>query len=352
MAIEWYNMTDYVSVGIDWNVTSVTETSYSIAPIIYRWDNQNTNNYSSSFSETLNPQPSGGAGHWSGLSWGSGSGTRQVDTFSTRTYEKTTFTQTINLTIEWDDSFGSYHNGSFITLGSGSYTWTCTIPALASYTVSYNVNGGTGAPGNQTKWYGKTLNLSATKPIKTGYKFVGWGTSATDTNVKYLPGGQYTGNANITLYAIWVSVAKLTINYDANGGSGAPSSQTHLINTVSKISDVKPTKTNYTFLGWSINSISATATYLANGQYTNNNFENGATITLYAIWRKNALPVYANVGDKKIKEIYMNIPGDKNIKSIYYKTNTEYPVISNKMVYDSNSNILLDSLNRLITCKG
>lgn len=328
MAIEWYNITDYVSVGVDWNVTSITETSYSIAPIIYRWDNQNTNNSGSSFSETLNPQPDGGAGYWSGYSWGSGYGTRQVDSFGTRTYEKTTYTQTISLTIEWDDSFGSYHGSSFITLGSGSYTWTHTIPALASYTISYNANGGTGAPGNQTKWYGKTINLSTTEPTRNGYKFVGWGTSAADTNVKYHAGGQYTENASITLYAIWTSAAsaaKLTLSYDANGGLDAPPSQVHLMNTISKISSVKPTRLNYTFLGWSISSTSTTATYLVNGQYTNNNFTDGDTITLYAVWKKNALPIYMNVGDKEIKGIYVKIPSDKNIKSIYYKINTDTP---------------------------
>ena len=322
MAIEWYNMTDYVSVGVDWNVTSVTETNYSIAPIIYRWDNQNTNNYSSSFSETLNPQPSGGAGYWSGLSWGSGSGTRQVDTFSTRTYEKTTSTQTINLTIEWDDSFGSYHDGSFVTLGSGSHTWTCTIPALASYTVSYSANGGTGAPGNQTKWYGKTLNLSTTEPIKAGHKFVGWGTSATDTSVKYLPGGQYTGNANITLYAIWVSAAKLTINYDANGGSGAPSSQTHLIDTVSKISGVKPTRDKYVFLGWSTDSTATKATYITEGQYINNNFTDGDTVTLYAVWMKKSPSIYMNVSTSNaFKSLWVKMPSGKSLKAIWFKTN-------------------------------
>lgn len=322
MAIEWYNMTDYVSVGIDWNVTSVTETNYSIAPIIYRWDNQNTNNYSSSFSETLNPQPDGGVGHWSGYSWGSGSGTRQVDTFSTRTYEKTTSTQTISLTIEWDDSFGSYHDGSFITLGSGSYTWTCTIPALASYTISYNANGGAGAPGNQTKWYGKTLNLSTTEPTRNGYNFVGWGTSATDTDVKYHAGGQYTENASITLYAIWASAAKLTINYDANGGSSAPPSQVHLINTISKISGVKPTRDKYVFLGWSTDSTAIKATYITDGQYTNNSFTDGDTITLYAVWMKESPNIYMNVSTSNaFKSLWVSVPSGKSFKAIYFKTN-------------------------------
>ena len=34
------------------------------------------------------------------------------------------------------------------------------VSALASYTVSYNANGGSGAPSNQTKWHGVTLTLS------------------------------------------------------------------------------------------------------------------------------------------------------------------------------------------------
>lgn len=72
-----------------------------------------------------------------------------------------------------------------------------------TYTVTFNANGGTGAPGNQTKTYGVTLTLSTTKPTRSGYNFAGWGTSATATTAAYNAGGSYTSNANITLYAIW-----------------------------------------------------------------------------------------------------------------------------------------------------
>ncbi len=72
-----------------------------------------------------------------------------------------------------------------------------------TYTVSYNANGGTGAPANQTKTYGKTLTLSTTKPTRTNYNFKGWGTSASATTVSYAAGASYTNNAAITLYAIW-----------------------------------------------------------------------------------------------------------------------------------------------------
>lgn len=72
-----------------------------------------------------------------------------------------------------------------------------------TYTVSYNANGGTGAPGNQTKTYGQTLTLSSTKPTRTNYNFKGWGTSANATTVSYASGASYTANAAITLYAVW-----------------------------------------------------------------------------------------------------------------------------------------------------
>lgn len=73
-----------------------------------------------------------------------------------------------------------------------------------TYTVSFNANGGTGAPAAQTKTYGVTLTLSGTKPTRSGYTFKGWGTSATATAVTYPAGGSYTANKAITLYAVWV----------------------------------------------------------------------------------------------------------------------------------------------------
>lgn len=72
-----------------------------------------------------------------------------------------------------------------------------------TYTITYNANGGSGAPSAQTKYKNKSITLSSTKPTRTGYDFVGWGTSTTDTTVDYNPGDTYSANASITLYAIW-----------------------------------------------------------------------------------------------------------------------------------------------------
>lgn len=79
------------------------------------------------------------------------------------------------------------------------------ISANTSYAVSYDANGGSGAPSNQTKWSGVSLTLSSTIPTRPGYTFLGWNTSSTATSANYSPGATYTTNAALKLYAVWRS---------------------------------------------------------------------------------------------------------------------------------------------------
>lgn len=81
--------------------------------------------------------------------------------------------------------------------------YAVTIPAKASYNVTYNANGGSGAPSAQTKWLGETLVLSDTVPTRANYNFKGWATSSSATTATYQPGGTYTANSALTLYAVW-----------------------------------------------------------------------------------------------------------------------------------------------------
>ena len=76
------------------------------------------------------------------------------------------------------------------------------VPALPHTTVSYNANGGTGAPGSQTKWWGEMLTLSGTRPTRANHTFLGWATSANGA-VVYQPGGRFGSDANTILYAKW-----------------------------------------------------------------------------------------------------------------------------------------------------
>lgn len=76
------------------------------------------------------------------------------------------------------------------------------VPPKPSHTVSYNANGGSGAPGGQTKWWGEVLTLSSTRPTRANHTFLGWATSANGA-VAYQPGGRFGSDNNVTLYAKW-----------------------------------------------------------------------------------------------------------------------------------------------------
>lgn len=93
-------------------------------------------------------------------------------------------------------------NSSGYMNGTSSSSTTFTMGPKTSYTVSYNANGGSGAPGSQTKWHGETLALSGSRPTRANYTFQGWATSANGA-VAYQPGASYTANSGATLYAVW-----------------------------------------------------------------------------------------------------------------------------------------------------
>ena len=157
-------------------------------------------------------------------------------------------------------------------------SFSVSVPAWTSYTITYNANGGSGAPSKQTKWKDQTLTLSTTKPTRTGYSFLGWSTSSTATSATYSAGGSYTANSAATLYAVW-KANTYTVRYDANGGTGAPGNQTKTYGQTLTLSSTKPTRTNYNFKGWGTSASATTIAYSAGGNYTAN-----AAVTLYAVW--------------------------------------------------------------------
>lgn len=94
---------------------------------------------------------------------------------------------------------------------------TSSVAALTpdSYTVSFNANGGTGAPGAQTKTAGVPLALSRVVPVREEYSFTGWNTADNGGGTAYAAGAVYTVDGNVTLYAQW---EKDPVNWgDANG---------------------------------------------------------------------------------------------------------------------------------------
>ena len=80
---------------------------------------------------------------------------------------------------------------------------------------------------------------------------------------------------------VTVTPAAYTISYHANGGTGAPDDQTKYHGTTLTLSSTIPTRSGYTFIGWSTSSSATSASYQPGGSFTSN-----ATTTLYAVWRK------------------------------------------------------------------
>ena len=180
-------------------------------------------------------------------------------------------------------SYSESSDGTLRSCSNRKY-WVEFFYDRNEYTISYNANGGSGAPSSQKKYYGVSTTLSTTKPTRNGYTFKGWGTGSTSTTPSYQPGGTYTGNASRTLYAVWESDAPktYTVSYNANGGYNAPGKQTKTHGAALMLSSSIPTRSGYTFLGWGTSSSSTSVSYASGGRYTTN-----ADITLYAVWQKN-----------------------------------------------------------------
>lgn len=78
-----------------------------------------------------------------------------------------------------------------------------SVPPKPSHTVSYNANGGSGAPGSATKWYGEDFYISNQKPTRANHVFQYWATAANGSGTRYNPGQRYLPDANVILYAVW-----------------------------------------------------------------------------------------------------------------------------------------------------
>ena len=128
--------------------------------------------------------------------------------------------------------------------------WDATIPAtmpakdtvikakwtVNKYTITFDVDGGSYvAPITQN--YGTEI-VAPADPTKTGYTFAGWDTEIPST----MPAG------DMTIKAKW-TVNQYTITVDTDGGTAiAPITQDYGTDVVAPAA---PTKTGYTFAGWS-----------------------------------------------------------------------------------------------------
>ena len=166
-----------------------------------------------------------------------------------------------------------------------------------TYTINFNANGGTGTmEAISGVRYTEAKTLPANTMTRTGYTFAGW---TTVNPMSRAAGTQYGNeatvqsltaedNGQVTLYALWTPIT-YTVRFDLNGGEGTvpdPKSATYDAEVVLP-DGTGFSRTGYTFKGWATTA-DATTPMAANSNLTT---ENGATVTLYAVWSINSYTV-------------------------------------------------------------
>ncbi len=163
---------------------------------------------------------------------------------------------------------------------TGSYTFKVTKNSTTTYTVSYNANGGSVSPSSASVTAGGSTTLpTPTKKYTLSYNAnngsgapssqsvsvacKGWSTSSSASYASYSCGSSYTPTGNTTLYAVWYS------------------------NSSATVSSTKPTRSGYTFLGWSTSSSASSASYISGSSISIS-----SNTTLYAVWQKNSTTTY------------------------------------------------------------
>ena len=129
--------------------------------------------------------------------------------------------------------------------GNRSYTatWTPT-----TYNITYDLGGGSLAMANPTTYNIETPTFTLNDPTRTGYTFDGWtGTDLTETTLNVTIAQGSTGDRSYT--ATWTPITYY-ISYDLGGGSVASANPTTYNIETPTFTLNNPTKTGYTFDGW------------------------------------------------------------------------------------------------------
>ena len=151
------------------------------------------------------------------------------------------------------------------------------IPDL---TITYNANGGSGAPASDSVPYGGAYTIPSDVPTRDGYTFQCWQNSG----VSFLPmqpGDKITNlHISLNLYAVWKHNPSVT--YNANGGyftTSLPVDYPSPAGTYT-LTSVVPVREGYVFAGWECNG----KTYQSRDTYNLNKSYDDITFT--AVWEK------------------------------------------------------------------
>lgn len=222
------SQTKWYGEALTLSSTKPTRDDYSF----WHW-NTNTSNtgttYNSGASYTANAAATLYA-IWNPIISYNANGGSSIPSAQTKTYGTNL---TLSSTVPTRTNYEFYHWNTASNNGGTSYSpggtyalnTAATLYAIWNPVISYDANGGSGAPLAQTKTYGAALTLSQTVPTKSAHEFKGWATTSTGS-VAYVPGGTYPANLNdaVTLYAVWeplLPTIEITdvVRCDGNGQS-------------------------------------------------------------------------------------------------------------------------------------
>ena len=186
-----------------------------------------------------------------------------------------------------DGSGDDYAGGNTYTLPTSGTDTLYAQWQINTVTLTYDPQGGTGEPADQTGDAASDVTVSTTEPTRDGYTFQGWNTQADGNGTPYSGGDTYTlpNSGTDTLYARW-QINTVTLTYDPRGGTGEPADQTGDAASEVTVSTTEPTRDGYTFQGWNTQADGNGTSYSGGDPYT---LPNSGTDTLYAQWQINTV---------------------------------------------------------------
>lgn len=96
-----------------------------------------------------------------------------------------------------------YNKGNTRGANAVNIYWKKFGGATETYPMTYDANGGAGAPASGTKTEGVPFKITAKAPTRRGYEFLGWSEDKTATEPTLSAGGLFSENRAATFYAIW-----------------------------------------------------------------------------------------------------------------------------------------------------
>ena len=159
-----------------------------------------------------------------------------------------------------------------------------------NYIISYKKGtNGTGAESTDNKTHDINITLKSALFTRTGYIQTGWAIEDSGTKV-YDLGANYTSNASVTLYPVWVAI-QYQVQYHANGGSGSMNNSIHTYDASKNLTANAYINSGYKFTGWNTKADGTGIAYADKASVNNLSSVQDAIINLYAQWSQSVYTV-------------------------------------------------------------